>query len=80
MNLDPLGETTGAVLSTNALLQATVAALPSSAVQSGALAWATNGRKSGEGAGLGTGVLVYADNQAGTVTWRRLSDDTTAAA
>ena len=80
MNLDPLGERAAQVLSTNDLLYATVAQLPAANVQSGARAWATDGRKSGEGAGAGTGVLVYADNQAGTVTWRRLSDDTVAAA
>lgn len=36
------------------------------------LAWISNGRKSGEGAGLGTGVLaVY---QASTDQWLRLTD------
>lgn len=38
------------------------------------LAWISNGRKSGEGAGLGTGVLaVY---QASSNTWLRLTDYT----
>jgi len=67
-------------LSTEHLLYATVAALPAAGVQSGAMAWATNGRKSGEGAGSGTGVLAYADTISGATTWRRLSDDTAVAA
>lgn len=50
----------------------TVAGLPA-AGQSGRLRFATDGRKTGEGAGAGTGVLVYDD----TVAWRRTSDDTT---
>lgn len=52
----------------------TVAALPASGA--GAVAYASNGRKNGEGAGLGTGCLVYRDATA----WRRVSDDTTVAA
>lgn len=36
----------------------TVVALPATA-QTGAYAWATNGRKPGEGAGAGTGVPVF---------------------
>lgn len=51
-----------------------VANLPSPTV--GRIAFASNGRKSGEGAGAGTGVQVYADGTA----WRRVSDDTTVAA
>ena len=35
----------------------------------------SNGRKVGEGAGSGTGVLAYGDG----VQWRRASDDTTVA-
>lgn len=46
--------------------------LPSTA-DTGALAYATNGRKVGEAAGAGTGVPVYR-SQGGL--WRRLSDDT----
>lgn len=38
----------------------------------GAMAFASNGRKLGEAAGSGTGVLVYFSNGA----WRRISDDT----
>lgn len=50
----------------------TVANLPAAAV-AGRFAFATNGRKQGEGAGLGTGVIVYDD----AVAWRRNADDTT---
>jgi len=52
-----------------------VANLPSASV-AGRVAFASNGRKSGEGVGAGTGVQVYADG----VAWRRVSDDTTVAA
>lgn len=38
------------------------------------LAWVTDGRKPGEGAGTGTGILAYWDNAAGV--WKRLSDYT----
>lgn len=51
----------------------TVAALP--AGLNGALAFATNGRKIGEGAGAGTGVVVAFSNG----SWRRLSDDSVVA-
>lgn len=77
---DPLEGRSSQTLSTNDLLQATVAALPHSAVESGARAWVTDGRKTGEGVGAGTGCLAYADNIAGVVTWRRISDDTQVAA
>ena len=53
----------------------TVANLPA-AGENGRLRFATDGRKTGEGLGAGTGVLVYDD----TVAWRRTSDDTTVAA
>lgn len=57
-----------------------VASLPTAATFStlirGDIAYATNGRKNGEGAAAGTGVLCYWD----TVAWRRVSDDTTVAA
>ncbi len=39
----------------------------------GNLYWVTDGRKMGEGAGAGTGVLVYY-NEA-TTTWKRIADD-----
>ena len=42
----------------------------------GRVRFVTNGRKSGEGAGAGTGVLAVDDG----VAWRRVSDDTTVAA
>lgn len=57
----------------------TYAQLPLSAVTRGVTVWVSDGRKAGEGAGLGTGVLAYADNISGTVTWRRLSDDSAVA-
>lgn len=53
----------------------TVAGLPA-AGYIGRLALASNGRKNGEGASAGTGVLVYDDG----VAWRRVSDDSTVAA
>jgi len=53
----------------------TVAGLPA-AGQFGRLRFATNGRKTGEGLGAGTGVLVYDDS----VAWRRCDDGTTVAA
>lgn len=45
-------------------------------VQVGSQAFASNGRKVGEGAGSGTGTMVYYDGTA----WRRVGDDTTIAA
>jgi len=51
-----------------------VASLP--AGTEGALAYATNGRKVGEGAGAGTGVPVYWS----TGSWRVYSTDATVAA
>lgn len=55
----------------------TVAALPApSATFKGRLRFVTNGRKVGEGAGAGTGTLVYDDGTA----WRRVADDTTVVA
>ena len=53
----------------------TVATLPSGA-GAGEIAFATNGRKNGEGAGLGTGVLVFHDGTA----WRASDTGATAAA
>lgn len=55
----------------------TVATLPAG-LSFGALAYATNGRKVGEGAGAGTGVMCYYSNPSGL--WRRFSDDTQVAA
>ena len=50
---------TDAMAATLGLMIYTVAALP--AVAAGRIAYASNGRKNGEGAGLGTGVLVFRD-------------------
>jgi hypothetical protein len=54
---------------------ATVATLPV-AGQQGRVRFVFDGRKVGEGAGAGTGVLVYDDG----VAWRRTADDTTVVA
>lgn len=51
----------------------TVAGLP--AGTAGQLAYASNGRKVGEGAGAGTGVLVYKD----ATNWRTCDASTTVA-
>lgn len=45
----------------------TVATLPTTGVSPGQTAWASNGRKSGEGVGAGTGLLVYYNP--GTASW-----------
>lgn len=42
----------------------------------GAVSFASNGRKVGEGSGAGTGVPVYGDG----IAWRRYADDTTVVA
>ncbi len=60
---------------TNAVPRLTVANLPTPQ-QAGRVRFATDGRKMGEGAGAGTGVLVYDDS----VAWRRTADDTTVVA
>lgn len=57
---------------TNAVPAVTVANLPIIG-QPGRMRFATDGRKVGEGPGVGTGVIVYDD---GGASWRRLSDDT----
>lgn len=56
----------------NAAPKSTVALLPTPQ-QAGRVRFATDGRKVGEGAGAGTGTLVYDDG----VAWRRVADDTT---
>lgn len=43
--------------------------------QAGRLRFVTDGRKTGEGVGAGTGTPVYDDG----VAWRRTADDTTVA-
>lgn len=56
---------------TRSMLRFAVADLPTPSVaRAGWIAFATDGRKSGEGAGNGTGVPVYCgDNGAGTYLW-----------
>lgn len=51
----------------------TFALLPTVNVGTGDLLWCSNGRKIGEGVGAGTGVIVYYNP--GTLTWKRISDD-----
>jgi len=58
------------------LLTYTVATLPATGNYEGRVAYATNGRKVGEGPGAGTGVPVYWSNTA----WRVFSGDTAVAA
>jgi len=62
--------TAWAPLAAAALMTYTVAGLPASPGE-GAIAFATNGRKVGEGAGSGTGVPVYFSN----ASWRTYSGD-----
>lgn len=62
--------TSTVLLGSPAIAQFTVAGLPGSPVE-GQLAYATNGRKVGEGAGAGTGVPVYFSN----TKWRVYSTD-----
>lgn len=54
----------------------TFVALPTTGLADGStyitLAWVSNGRKSGEGAGNGTGVLAIW--QQSTATWKRVGD------
>ncbi len=69
LEADQRSEVTGGVESF------TVAGL-GAAGQTGRVRFATDGRKTGEGAGLGTGVLVYDDG----VAFRRVDDGTTVAA
>lgn len=58
------------------MLQVTVANLPAAASNTGAFAYATNGRKNGEGVGAGTGVPVFSDGTA----WRAFDTSATVAA
>lgn len=61
-------------LSTENLLSRTLAELPTQGVRNGAVAWAEDGRKAGEGSGAGTGAPVYFDKSAGT--WMSYRTDT----
>lgn len=56
----------------------TVANLPTNNNTGGDLYWASNGRKSGEGVGAGTGVLVVWNPA--TSSWLRTTDYTTVVA
>jgi hypothetical protein len=59
---------------TGAVVALVFASLPA-AGQAGRLLFVTDGRKTGEGAAAGTGVLAYDDG----VGWRRVDDGTTVA-
>lgn len=61
-------ERIGEALSTNHILEGLLASLPTSGVRNGAQAFATDGRKDGEGAGSGTGIPVWYDLT--STTWR----------
>ena len=55
----------------------TLAGAPATALQDGDLIWISDGRKTGEGVGSGTGVVAYWDST--SAAWLRLSDDTAVA-
>lgn len=55
---------------------AALASLPTTNLQAGSTAFASNGRKSGEGAGAGTGIPVWWDG----TNWKTFYDNSTAAA
>lgn len=74
-HLEDIGPFTS--LSTETLLQANLANLPSAGLRNGALAWVSDGRKVGEGASAGTGALAYYDVASGN--WLRFGDDTAVA-
>lgn len=68
-------ETAGAVQASTVI---TLPPLVGVAAEAGRLHFATDGRKTGEGVGAGSGVLVYADGT--NATWRRVDDGTAVAA
>jgi hypothetical protein len=65
--MDPLGERVGQALSTMHVLVCTLAELPVSGVEDGAMAFATDGLKPGELAGTGTGAPLWYDKA--TAAW-----------
>lgn len=71
-------ERTGEVLGTNDQLVGTLASLPTAGVENGARAFATDGRKDGEGAGAGTGIPVWYDET--SASWRTYTTGAAAAA
>lgn len=64
-------------LDTRDLVQRQLSELPTTGVRNGARAWITDGRKTSEGAGSGTGVPAYFDEA--TSAWKRYSDDSNVA-
>ena len=75
---DPLSERAGLPGSTNHLIVGTLAELGTSSYENGAQGFATDGRKDGEGAGLGTGIPVWYDET--SVLWRTFTTGAAAAA
>lgn len=63
--------------STGAIQYSTYAGLPATGLGPGVSNFCTDCRKVGEGAGAGTGVLVYYNKS--TTNWRRITDDAVAA-
>lgn len=61
-------------LDTESLFNSTLATLPTQGLRDGAQAWIADGRKSGEGAGAGTGLLGYFDSA--TSSWLTFRGDT----
>lgn len=51
----------------------TLANAPTTNVKAGSLVFVTDGRKSGEGAGAGSGVLAFWNPS--TLTWKRVEDN-----
>lgn len=47
--------------------------IPTDGIGAGDMLWISDGRKTGEGTGAGTGVLVYYNPA--TLSWKRISDD-----
>jgi len=66
----------GSVISVNHLKITAYYGTSTIPISAGAVAFATNGRKTGEGAGAGTGLMVYYDGS----NWIRPADDSTVAA
>jgi len=71
--LDTLTVRTSFTQTAGGLVRIMFAALPVTNNTSGDLYWCTDGRKVGEGAGLGTGTVVYWNGT--TNQWNRIRDD-----
>lgn len=71
--MNSLDERTGQAGSTNNLIVGMLAALPTDGLENGAAAFVTDGRKSSEAEGLGTGCPAYWNRA--DLTWRAYYDD-----